>query len=77
MREASGHTCHMLVRHRERKLIDQFAVAAADHLVNIPLNDSLETSSHLVVIVRWRLTQDYGDAELFSVLNNSSSAILS
>lgn len=59
----------MLVGHRGRKLIDRFAVSAADHLVNIPSNDSLETWSRLVLIVGQRLTPDYGDAELLTALS--------
>lgn len=53
---------------------------APDHLINTSLNDSLETSSHLSLVVWLRLTQDYGDVELMQSgyqFNSRGSAELS
>lgn len=38
------------------------SLTGADHLVNISLNDSLESSNHLALMIRLRLTPDYGDS---------------
>lgn len=35
------------------------SLTAADHLINIPLNYSVEILSHLVLVVRWRRTAVY------------------
>lgn len=54
MRKATGHILH--VPERGSLLIS--SLTATDHLVKVPLSDSVETTNHLVLMIRWRLPQE-------------------
>ena len=60
MRKATGHSCHILVGQRERESISISSLTAADHLINIPLNDKPSCVDGWM----WRLTVDYDDVEV-------------